>query len=329
MTNLKPSFLKIFFLALLVFTCLNTQAQLATDYPIKPIRFILPFPAGGGTDSLSRIMAPKLAQILGQSIVIDNRPGAAGNIATEAVTRSEPDGYTVLMGYNTALTMNPYLYKNLPFDIKRDLQPITLLATAQYFLVVNQSVQAQSIGQLVAQAKAQPGKLNYSSGGPGSSLHLAAELFKNKAGINIVHIPYKGGGPAVMAVLGEEVQMTFGSAAAVMPHIKAGSLRALAVTGLKRSPLTPSVPTLDELGYTGFNVTSWYGLLVPKKTPEKVIATLQSAAQKVIQMPEVREAMDKQGLEVAMGSQAEFIDLIKTESQTWSDLVKKIQISVN
>lgn len=329
MMNLKLAFFKIFCLVLLALASLNTQAQTASDYPNKPIRFILPFPAGGGTDSLSRIMAPKLGQILGQPIVIDNRPGAAGNIATEAVTRAEPDGYTVLMGYNTALTMNPYLYKNLPFDIQRDLQPITLLATAQYFLVVNQSVQAQTLSQLVALAKAQPGKLNYSSGGPGSSLHLAAELFKNKAGINIVHIPYKGGGPAVMALLGEEVQMTFGSAAAVMPHIKSGSLRALAVTGLKRSPLTPNVPTLDELGYTGFNVTSWYGLLVPKKTPEKAVATLQSAAQKVIQMPEVREAMAKQGLEVATDSQAEFIDLIKTESQTWSDLVKKIQISVN
>lgn len=298
-------------------------------YPTKPIRLVLPFPPGGGTDTLARIMAPKLGAELGQSVIVDNRAGASGNIATDLVAKADPDGYTVLMGFNTALTMNPALYKHVPFDVERDFKPVTLLASAQYVLVVNASVPVKSLDELVALAKAKPGQLNYSSSGPGSPLHLAAELFKFRTDTNITHIPYKGGGPATIGLLGGQAQLMFGSVSAVMPHVQEGKLRALAVTGLKRSPVAPNVPTLDELGLKGFNVTSWYGLLVPKKTPDAIVTKLQMAAQKVIKMQDVQDAMAKQGLEMTIDTPAQFADLIRTESATWTALIKKMNITAD
>jgi len=295
-------------------------------WPARPIRLVLPFPPGGGTDTLARIMAPKLGALLGQSIVVDNRAGAAGNIATDIVAKAEPDGYTVLMGFNTALTMNPSMYRNLPFDVQRDFKPVTLLASAQYVLVLNPTLPVHSVQDLVNLSKAKPGQLNYSSSGPGSPLHLAGELFKARTGADITHIPYKGGGPATIGLLSGQAQLMFGSVSAVMPHVKEGKLRALAVTGLKRSDVAPDLPTLDQLGLKGFNVTSWYGFLVPKGTPDAIVDKLAAASQKVVQMPEVREAMAKQGLELSIDTPAEFADLIKTESATWSDLIHKMNI---
>ena len=306
-----------------------TSPTLAADaaYPSRPIRLVLPFPSGGGTDSLARIMAPKMLELLGQPIVVDNRPGASGNIATDFVARAEPDGYTVLMGFNTSLTMNPSLYKKLPFDVQRDFKPVTLLASAKYFLVVNETVPVKTLGELVALAKSKPDQLNYSSSGPGSPLHLAAELFKYRTGTQIQHIPYKGGGPATAGILGGEVQLMFGSASAVMPHVRQGKLRALAVTSLTRSAVAPDLPTLNELGLTGFDVTSWYGLLVPKKTPDAVVARRQAAAQKVVQMPDVKDVMARQGLEMVINTPAEFATLIKTETRTWAELIGKFNIT--
>ncbi len=306
-----------------------TPITMAADaaYPSRPIRLVLPFPSGGGTDSLARIMAPKMLELLGQPIVVDNRPGASGNIATDFVARAEPDGYTVLMGFNTSLTMNPSLYKKLPFDVQRDFKPVTLLASAKYFLVVNETVPVKTLGELVALAKSKPDQLNYSSSGPGSPLHLAAELFKYRTGTQIQHIPYKGGGPATAGILGGEVQLMFGSASAVMPHVRQGKLRALAVTSLTRSAVAPDLPTLNELGLTGFDVTSWYGLLVPKNTPDAVVARLQAAAQKVVQMPEVKDVMARQGLEMVINTPAEFATLIKTETRTWAELIGKFNIT--
>jgi tripartite-type tricarboxylate transporter receptor subunit TctC len=298
----------------------------AATYPSRPIRLVLPFPPGGGTDSLARIMAPKLGELLGQPIVVDNRAGASGNIATDMVAKAEPDGYTVLMGFNTALTMNPSLYKRLPFDVQRDFKPITLLASAQYVLVVHPSLPVHSVAELVALAKARPGQLNYSSSGPGSPLHLAAELFKARTGVDIAHIPYKGGGPATIGLLGGQAQLMFGSVSAVMPHVRDGKLRALAVTGLQRSPVAPDLPTLAESGLPGFDVTSWYGLLVPRNTPDAIVAKLAAAAQKVVQTPEVRETMAKQGLELTIDTPQQFAELIKTETATWAELIHRMNI---
>ncbi|WP_454688426.1 tripartite tricarboxylate transporter substrate binding protein [Achromobacter aloeverae] len=301
-------------------------AEDPSKWPTRPIRLVLPFPPGGGTDTLARIMAPKLGALLGEPIVVDNRGGAAGNIATDIVAKSDPDGYTVLMGFNTALTMNPSLYRNLPFDVQRDFMPVTLLASAEYVLVVNPNLPVHSVQDLINLAKSKPGQLNYSSSGPGSPLHLAGELFKARTGTDITHIPYKGGGPATMGLLGGQAQLMFGSVAAVMPHVKEGKLRALAVTGLKRSEVAPDLPTLDQVGLRGFNVTSWYGLLVPKGTPAPIVDKLAAAAQKVVQLPEVRDAMAKQGLELSIDTPTEFADLIKTESATWADLIHKMNI---
>ena len=297
-------------------------------YPNKPIKLILPFPAGGGTDNLARIMAPKLQQILGQPVVVDNRPGASGNIATETVAKAPPDGYTILMGYNTALTFNPLIFNGLSFDVQKDLKPVTLLATAKYILVVNNSVPARTVKELITLAKEKPGQLNFSSAGNGSTLHLAAELFKYMANVDIVHIPYKGGGPATLGVLSGEVQMTFGSVASVMPHVRSGKLRAIAVTSLTRSNVAPEIPTINESGLSGFNVTSWYGFLVPKNTPESIVNKILKASHEVIQSPEVQEALAKQGgLEITISTPNEFDDLIKNETNMWRDLNKKLKIS--
>jgi tripartite-type tricarboxylate transporter receptor subunit TctC len=296
-------------------------------YPNRPIHLVLPFPAGGGTDSLSRIMAPKMLELLGQPIVIDNKPGAAGNIATDAVAKADPDGYTVLMGFNTALTMNPSLYKNLTFNVQRDFRPITLLASAQYVLVVNSSVPVKSVKELIALARAKPGSLNYSSSGLGGPLHLAAELFKYRTGTNIVHVPYKGGGPASVALIAGEVQMMFGSVTAVMPFVRQGKLRALASSGMKRLTVAPEIPTLNESGLPGFDVGSWYGLLVPAKTPDVVVTKLGAAAQKTVEMPDVRETMAHQGLDVVTDTPAQFATLIKNESRTWANLIAKLKIT--
>ncbi|HTK02403.1 MAG TPA: tripartite tricarboxylate transporter substrate binding protein [Bordetella sp.] len=304
-------------------------AEDPAKWPTKTIRLVLPFPPGGGTDTLARIMAPKLNDLLGQAVVVDNRAGASGNIATEIVAKADPDGYTVLMGFNTALTMNPSLYKNLPFNVQRDFKPVTMLASALYVLVVNPALPVHTVQELVNLSKAKPGTLNYSSSGPGSPLHMAGELFKARTGADITHIPYKGGGPAVIGLLGGQAQLMFGSISAVMPHVKEGKLRAIAVTSLKRSDVAPDLPTLDELGLKGFNVTSWYGLLVPKNTPDAIVTKLAAAAQKVVQMPEVRDAMAKQGLELSIDTPQEFADTIKTETATWADLIKKNNIHID
>ncbi|SMC44334.1 Tripartite-type tricarboxylate transporter, receptor component TctC [Polynucleobacter kasalickyi] len=319
----------LFFIFSFSFSFAADLSNEANHYPTKPIRLILPFPAGGGTDNLARIMAPKLHKLLGQPVIIDNRPGASGNIATEAVAKANPDGYTVLMGYNSALTFNPLIFQSLSFDIQKDLKPVSLLATAKYFLVVNSSVPAKSVKELIALAKEKPGELNYSSAGNGGTLHLAAELFKFRSGTEITHIPYKGGGPATLGVLTGEVQMTFGSVTSVMPHIKTGKIRAIAATSLTRSSVLPDVPTLNESGLSGFNVTSWYGLLVPKNTPEMIVTKLEKAVHEVMESSEVKESMAKQGLDVTLSTPAEFDEIIKAETIMWRELNKKLKITAN
>ena len=239
----------------------------ADSYPIRPSRLLVPFAPGGGADALARIITPKLHEALGQPWVVDNRGGAAGNLAAETVARAAPDGYTVFLGFGTVLTVNPSLYK-LPYSVEKDLQPVTTLATAQYILVLHPSVPAGTLKEFIAVAKQKPGAFNYASAGVGSPLHLAAELFKKRAGINMVHLAYKGGGPAAAAVLGGEAQVLFGSVASSMPQVKAGRLKALATTGLKRSKVAPELPTIAESGFPGFDVSSWYALLVPGKNAD-------------------------------------------------------------
>ncbi|HET7596891.1 MAG TPA: tripartite tricarboxylate transporter substrate binding protein [Burkholderiales bacterium] len=300
---------------------LHEAGAAAAQYPARPVRLVVPFAAGGGADTLSRIIAPKLTDALGQSWVVDNRGGAAGNLAAEIVADAAPDGHTVFMGFSTVLTVNPGLYK-LRWSVERSFQPVTLLATAQYILVIHPSVKAGSIKELIALAKAKPGALNYASAGVGSPLHLAAELFKKRAGVDMVHLPYKGGGPAAAAVLAGEAQVIFGSVASSMPHVKAGKLRALATTGAKRSKVAPDLPTIAESGFPGFDVSSWYAFLVPAKTPAAVVNRLRDEAIKAVALPDVQQAMARQGLEVETSTPQQLAQRIKAEAAVWAEVIK-------
>ncbi len=292
-------------------------------YPTKPIRLILGAPPGGSADAGARIVAPRLAALLGQQIVIDNRPGANNNIATELVARAQPDGYTLLWGYSAALVVNPSLYERLAFDAQKDFVPVQLIASFQFILVVNRTVPANSVQELVALIKAaKPGQFPYASAGVGSPNHLAAELFKNKAGVEMVHVPYKGGGPATLSLLAGETKLYFASLASVIPQIKAGNLKALAVTGPKRSSEVPTVPTMQESGYPGFDVTAWHGVVAPAGTPRPIVERLRRELVKVLAMPDVQEAFKREGLEISADTPAEFSARIKSETGLWAKVIK-------
>jgi len=305
-----------------VAACVSLSAAAADDnYPTRPVRLLVPFAPGGGADALSRIITPKMHDALGQAWVVDNRGGAAGNIAAETVAKAAPDGYTALMGFNTVLTVNPSLYK-LTYSVTRDLQPVTLLATAQYILVIHPSVAATNLKDFIALAKQKPGSLNYASAGVGSPLNLAAELFKKRAGIDMAHLAYKGGGPAAVAVLSGEAQVLFASVASSVPQVKAGKLKALATTGTKRSKVVPELPTIAESGFPGFEVSSWYALLVPAKTPAAIVNKIRGAAIKAVELPDVQEAMSRQGLDVETSTPQELAARMSAETAVWAGVIK-------
>ncbi|HWP88689.1 MAG TPA: tripartite tricarboxylate transporter substrate binding protein [Burkholderiales bacterium] len=305
-----------------VAACMSLSAAAADDnYPTRPVRLLVPFAPGGGADALSRIITPKMHDALGQAWVVDNRGGAAGNIAAETVAKAAPDGYTALMGFSTVLTANPSLYK-LPYSVTKDLQPVTLLATAQYILVIHPSVAATNLKDFIALAKQKPGSLNYASAGVGSPLHLAAELFKKRAGIDMAHLAYKGGGPAAVAVLAGEAQVLFASVASSIPQVKAGKLKALATTGTKRSKVVPELPTIAESGFPGFDVSTWYALLVPARTSAAIVNKIRGAAIKAVELPDVQEAMSRQGLDVETSTPQELAARMSAETAVWAGVIK-------
>lgn len=293
----------------------------AQGYPDKPIRAVLPFPPGGGTDGIARVILPRMSQAMGQPIVIDNRPGAGGVIAADTVAKSAPDGYTLFMGSSTFVTATPSLMK-LPYDALRDFAPITLFATAQFILAVNPQVAATSVSQLVALAKAKPGGLNYASGGIGSPLHLSAELLKNRTGINIVHIAYKGGAPAATAVMAGEAQIIFGSFATTVPQVRSGKLRALAVTSRVRSPLLPEVPTMIEAGIPGYEVQAWNSLEAPAGTPAVIIQRIYTETVKAMQSPDVVELMNRIGYAPAGFTPQQYAERKRAETAMWAKVIK-------
>ena len=298
----------------------------AAEYPSRPIRLVLPFPPGGGSDTLARILAPRLGEAMGQQWVVDNRSGAAGNIAAEIVVKAAPDGYTALLTLNSVLTMNPALYPHLKLDPQRDLQPITQLSLGQYLVVVHPSVPAPSVKELLDLARAKPGAIRYASAGVGSNPHLAGELLKSMAKVDLTHVPYKGAGPSTLAVLSGEVQLAFQSVAAAMPHVRSGKMKALAVTGLKRSPVAPDLPTLNESGVSGYNVISWHAIVVPAKTPRAIVEKLDQTIRSVAQQPPVLEAMGREGMETTTRGPADLAALIKTETVTWRAVIKAANI---
>jgi tripartite-type tricarboxylate transporter receptor subunit TctC len=320
--RLASRFARVLAAMLLVAQPLSSFAQ---SYPARPVRMIVATAPGGGTDAIARIISARLSELLGQQFVVDNRAGGGGIIGTETVARSTPDGYTLLMAFVAAMAMNPALTR-VPYDPLKDFTPVSLIAGAQYVVTVHPSVPARTLKDFVAYAKANPGKLNYASAGNGTPVHLAAELFKSVAGIDITHVPYKGGGPAGAAVLSGESQVIFGSVTATMPQIKAGKLFALAVTGAARLPAAPQLPTVAEQGYPGFEVTSWYGIVGPAHLPQSVVARLNGAISTALRAPDVREQLARQGMDPIGGTPAEFAAHLKREIARWSKVIKEAGI---
>ena len=300
----------------------------AQDWPNKPIRFIVPYPPGGGTDIIARIVQDKLSTALGQAIVIDNRGGAAGNIGTELAAKAAPDGYTFLFTLSSH-TINPVVYEKLPFDVEKDFVPVTLVASLPQIITVHPSLPFSDLAGMVAFAKANPGKLNFASVGNGSPSHIAGELLKLKAGIDMVHVPYKGGGPAVTANLGGEVQVMFVSIPPALQHVKAGKLRALGVTTLKRTPAAPEIPTVAEaLGLPDYEVDSWYAVFAPAKTPAAIVARMQSELAKVVQTQEIKDKLLLQGAAGVGSTGAELDRVVKDELVKWAAVAKAAKIKV-
>jgi tripartite-type tricarboxylate transporter receptor subunit TctC len=297
----------------------------AQDYPTRPIRFVVPYPPAGGTDIVARIISEPLGAALGQPIIIENHGGAAGNIGTDIVAKAAPDGYTILFTLSSH-TINPKLYDKLPFDVEKDFAPISLAALIPQILVANPSVPVHNVRELIALAKREPGKLNYASVGTGSPGHIAGELFKLKTGVDIVHVPYKGGGPAVTDTLGGQVQLLFVSIPAAMQYVKAGTLRPLAVTSDRRSLAAPDVPTMIEAGVPDYVVNSWYGALAPAKTSPAIVAKLQAAFAKVLAMPEVKEKLFLQGAEASSSTSEEFDRRIRAELKQWEYVIREAKI---
>jgi tripartite-type tricarboxylate transporter receptor subunit TctC len=279
------------------------------------------FAPGGGTDTTARAIANKLTDLLGQQVIIDNRPGAAGNIATELVSNANPDGYTLLMGTIAALAINPSLYTTkLPFDSIKDFAPIIQAVDSTNILSLHPSVAASSVKELIALAKTKP--LNYGSSGVGGTGHLAGELFNTMAGTKMSHVPYKGGGPAMIDLISGQVQLVFATAASAVPHIKSGKIKGIAVTTIKRSALMPNIPTIAESGLPRFDANNWYGLLAPAGTPRPIIMRLNTDVKKVLAMPDVKEFLFNQGLDPAPGTPEEFGAYIKSEMTKWAKVVK-------
>ena len=297
-------------------------AAAETPYPTRPVRFIVPFAPGGSTDTLARTLAQRLTDALGQQVVVDNRSGGNGNIGTEIVARAVPDGHTIVLGYIANLGIGPSLYAKLPFDPVKDFAPVTLLAVAPNILVAHPSLPVKNVRELVVYAKAHPQKVNYASAAVASLGHLAGELLNSSAGIRMQHVPYKGSGQAVIDLLAGQVQIMFSGMSSVMPHIKAGKLRPLAVTGAQRSPATPEVPTIAEAGYPGFEASAWYSVMAPAGTPKTVVTRLNGEILRALKIPEVKERLENVGFELVGSSPDECGTYIRNEIVKWAKVVK-------
>jgi tripartite-type tricarboxylate transporter receptor subunit TctC len=301
----------------------------AESYPTKPIRLIVPFPPGGPADLLARIVGEKLSATFGKQIVVDNRPGAGGNIGMELGAKSAPDGYTLVLAPAGNLTVNPSLYRDVRYDVARDFAPVTVLAAVPNVLVVHPSVPVKSVADLVKYAKAHPGELSFASPGNGSGAHLAGELFKSTAGVDMLHVPFNGIAPAVTAVLGGQVQSMFAGAPSVLQHVKAGKLVALGVAAPARIAAVPDLPTLAESGLPGFDVTSWYGIVAPAGTPNDIISKLQNEMANALRQSDVREKLAGLGAEAIGNTPLEFGAMIRTETAKWSKIVKEAHITLD
>lgn len=303
-----------------------TGAAFAQEYPVKAIRLVDGYSPGGGTDVIARLIAPKLSELLGQSVVVENRPGATGTIGAATVVRAPPDGYTLLVGLSSTIAVSPSLLTKLPYDTLRDLVAVAQVVTFPNVLVVHPSVPTRNLKELIALAKARPNTLNYASGGLGTSNHLAGELLKSMAKINIAHVPYKGGGPAVIAILGGEVDMLFGTMPSTTGFVRNGRLRPLAVTGPQRSAALPEVPTMIESGLPGFEIVSWMGVLAPARTPRDVIVKLNTAINAIMGNADIRARIAEQASDVVTGTPEQFGALIRRDTERWAKVIREAGI---
>ncbi len=325
MLNRKRLYLQLMLGASLLWAAgFSVQAQ--STYPQKPIKLIVPVAAGGGTDFIARLVGQKLGEALSTPVIIENKPGGGGNVGVDLAAKSEPDGYTLVMPI-TSFPVNPGLYKKLPFDTQKDFAPITLVASAPLVLVINPQLPVQSLADLIKLAKEKPGALNYATSGVGTTSHLAAELFKFSAGLDIINVPYKGGGPAVTDLIAGSVQLYFSTVPAALPQAKAGKIRALAVTSAKRVPSLSEVPTVSEAGLPGYEVVGWFGLFAPAKTPPAIVERLNTAVVKILQMPDVREKIEAHGLLPGGGTSKELSVFLDAEIKKWTQLIKAANIT--
>jgi tripartite-type tricarboxylate transporter receptor subunit TctC len=301
---------------------LTTTAALAQSYPSRPIRLVVPYPPGGGTDIIGRVVAQKIGDAMGQQVVVDNRGGAGGVIGTEIVAHALPDGYTLLMA-PTSHVINPSIYRKLPYDTLKDFAPITLAASATILLATHPSVPAKTLKELIALAKAKPGELTFGSAGNGTVFHLAGELFKRQAGIQMTHVPFKGGGPTVAALAGGQISAAFETILTLSPHVKAGRVRGLAVTSTQRSSVMPDVPTTVELGFPGIVAENWYGFYAPAGTPKPIVTRVNAEIVKALKQPDVKERFQGLGTETMGGTPEQLGDFVRKELVKWSRTAKE------
>jgi tripartite-type tricarboxylate transporter receptor subunit TctC len=305
-----------------VLTLAAPVAVRAQDYPTKPIRMVVPFTPAGTTDILARIVAHQLSEAWGQQVIVDNRPGAAGNLGSDLVAKSTPDGYTVLMATVSSHGINPSLYNKMPYDAVKDFQPVSLVALVPNLLVVNPNVPVKSVQDLIKLAKDKPGKLNVASSGNGTSIHLSAELFKTMTGVDMVHVPYKGSAPAVTDLIGGQVDLMFDNMPSSIEHVRGGKLRAIAVTTAKRSPALPDLPTIAEAGVPGYEATSWFGVMAPAGTPKPIVDKMSAEIAKSLRKPDVKAKLAEQGAEAVGSTPDEFSTFVKAEIDKWAKVVK-------
>jgi tripartite-type tricarboxylate transporter receptor subunit TctC len=321
--------MKIIAAALLASAIVPVTTVSAQDYPAKPVRMVVPYPAGSSSnDIIARALAQRLSQSMGQQVLVENRPGAGGNVGSEAVAKSPPDGYTLLVATNGPQAIAPHAFK-LGYDVLRDLAPVALVAVVPYILVVHPSLPAKNVKELVALAKARPGQLFFASSGNAGTPHLCSELLKVTAKIDIVHVPYKGGAPAMIDTIGGQTQIYCTGMTAALPQVKAGKIRALGVTTLKRSPVAPEIPTIAEQGFPGFDVSSWFGIMVPAKTPQPVVRRLHAEIAKALESAELKNFIASQGSEPALMDPAAFGEFIRAELAKWGKVVKEAQLKLD
>ncbi len=319
---------RVFALALVLVAGAATGPTLADDYPSHPIRLIVPFAAGGAADSVARIVGKRMGDALGQTVVVEDRGGGGGIIATEIVRNSDPDGYTLLLGQSGPISINPGIYPKLPYDPEKDFMPVTMTTSYPYVLVVNPSLGVKTVAELVALARSKPGQLNYGTAGLGASNHLVTELFDGKAGIKMTHIPYRGTSLAVADLISGQVQVVFADPVSALSQVRAGTLTALAVTSKERSPVAPDLPTIAESGYPGFDAIAWHGIMAPAGTPPAIVARLNTEIIKALKDPETAKLIEQQAIQVVGNSPQAFADFIKQDIVLWKGVAHEAKVEV-